>query len=167
MADKLENMIDPATGKRCCRRVAVSHSYFDGPYRFDAPDLLVGWEGGYRYSWECAVGQVTAETFSDNTRSWSGDHCVHPDVVPGVFFCNRAISQANPRLIDIPATVMRLFGQEIPSYMQGQMILPEGADAAAGGAVKGMIDPTTLDQRGAAPGALVFPPEDRKASGQS
>ncbi len=165
IAEKLENMIDPATGKRCCRRVAISQRYFDGPYRFDAPDLLVGWDGGYRFSWEAAVGQVTAEAFSDNTRSWSGDHCVDPDVVPGVFLCDRALAKAEPRLVDIPATVLRLFGQEVPGYMQGHMILPEG-DAEGEGTVKGMIDPTTLEQSGAAPGALVFQREEREASGR-
>jgi predicted AlkP superfamily phosphohydrolase/phosphomutase len=164
IAGKLENMIDPATGNRCCRRVAVSHSYFDGPYRFDAPDLLVGWDGGYRYSWEGAVGQVMPQVFSDNTRSWSGDHCVDPDVVPGIFFCDRALAEENPRLVDVPATVLKLFGQEIPGYMQGHMLLPEAAEE---GTVRGMIDPTSLEQSGSAPGALIFPREDRKASGQS
>ena len=164
LAQKLEQMIDPATGKGCVRRVAISQQFFRGPYRFDAPDLLVGWEGGYRNSWECATGQVTEEVITDNTRSWSGDHCVDPSIVPGVFFCNRAASEEKPRLIDIPASVMRLFGQEIPRYMQGRMILPEEpADAT----VRGMLDPTTLEQSGAAPGALIFPPVERRASGQS
>jgi hypothetical protein len=44
------------------------------------------------------------------------------------------------------------------------MILPEGGEK---GDVGGMIDPSTLDQSGAAPGALVFSSEDLKASGQS
>jgi predicted AlkP superfamily phosphohydrolase/phosphomutase len=164
LAAKLEKMIDPATGEGCVRKVAMSQQFFDGPYRFDAPDLLVGWEGGYRNSWECAVGQVTEEVFIDNTRSWSGDHCVDPDVVPGIFFCDRAINTETPRLIDVPATVMKLFGQEIPNYMQGQMLLPSDPED---GSAKGMLDPTTLEQSGAAPGALVFPPEERKVSGQS
>jgi predicted AlkP superfamily phosphohydrolase/phosphomutase len=164
LAGKLENMIDPATGEGCVRKVAMSQQYFDGPYRFDAPDLLVGWEGGYRNSWECAVGQVTEETITDNTRSWSGDHCVDPDIVPGIFFCDRAINTETPRLVDIPATVMKLFGQKIPNYMQGQMIIPSKPED---GSAKGMLDPTTLEQSGAAPGALIFPPEERKASGQS
>jgi predicted AlkP superfamily phosphohydrolase/phosphomutase len=164
LAQKLGQLIDPATGRGCVRRVAVSQQFFRGPYRFDAPDLLVGWEGGYRNSWECATGQVTEEVFCDNTKSWSGDHCVDPSIVPGVFFCDRAISEENPRLVDIPATVMRLFGQEIPGYMQGQMIFPENpADAS----VRGMLDPARLEQRGAAPGALIFPPDERKASRQS
>ncbi len=59
---------------------------------------------------------------------------------------------------------MRLFGQEIPRYMQGHMIFPEDSSE---GSVKGMLDPTTLSQSGAAPGALVFPETVRKASGEA
>jgi predicted AlkP superfamily phosphohydrolase/phosphomutase len=164
LAEKLGQLIDPASGERCVRRVAVSQQFFRGPYRFDAPDLLIGWEGGYRHSWECATGQVTGEVFSDNTRSWSGDHCVDPSIVPGVFFSNRAICDESPRLVDVPASVLRLFGQEIPGYMQGRMIFAEDGAPAD---VRGMLDPTRLDQRGAAPGALVFPPAVRRASVRS
>jgi predicted AlkP superfamily phosphohydrolase/phosphomutase len=160
LAAKLGQLVDPATGERCVRRVAVSQHFFRGPYRFDAPDLLMGWEGGYRHSWECAVGQVTEDVFSDNTRSWSGDHCVDPSIVPGVLFANRAIACDDPRLLDVPASVLRLFGQPVPGYMGGQMIFAEPGREAA---VRGMLDPTTLVQSGAAPGALVFPPEERDA----
>ena len=164
LAGRLGQLIDPASGRRCVRRVAVSQQFFRGPYRFDAPDLLVGWEGGYRHSWECATGQVTEAVFSDNTMSWSGDHCVDPSIVPGVFFSNRAITEERPRLVDVPASVLRLFGQEIPRYMQGAMIFAEDASPAP---VRGMLDPATLDQRGAAPGALVFAGPAREASARS
>jgi hypothetical protein len=164
LADKLGQLTDPQTGRSCVRRVAVSQQFFRGPYRFDAPDLLVGWEGGYRHSWECATGQVTEQVFSDNDRSWSGDHCVDPSIVPGVLLCNRPIATESPRLVDIPASVMRLFGQEIPGYMQGEMIFPEGGES---GAVRGMLDPATLPQSGAAPGALIFPEPERRASSRS
>ncbi|MGH0032889.1 MAG: alkaline phosphatase family protein [Myxococcota bacterium] len=167
IADKLGRLVDPQTGEGCVRRVAVSHQFFSGPYRFDAPDLLIGWEGGYRHSWECATGQVTPSVFTDNDRSWSGDHCVDPSIVPGVLLANRAIGTETPRLIDIPASVMRLFGQEIPGYMQGEMIFAEDGREAS---VRGMLDPTSLPQSGAAPGALIFPAgagEPRKASSRS
>jgi predicted AlkP superfamily phosphohydrolase/phosphomutase len=166
LAEKLGALVDPQTGEGCVRRVAVSHQFFQGPYRFDAPDLLIGWEGGYRHSWECATGQVTESVFSDNDRSWSGDHCVDPSIVPGVFLSNRRINAENPRLVDIPASVLRLFGQEIPRYMQGEMIFAEPDIEAT---VSGMLDPTSLSQSGAAPGALIFPPPepDRAASGRS
>jgi len=51
---------------------------------------------------------------------------------------------------------LQLFGQEVPRYMQGKMILQK--ERAEGG-VEGMIDPTSLEQSGAAPGALIFPAE--------
>ena len=88
-----------------------------------------------------------------------------PSIVPGVLLCNRAIDVEQPRLVDIPASVMRLFGQEIPRYMQGEMIFPEEGE----GSVRGMLDPASLPQSGAAPGALIFPREERErtASGRS
>jgi predicted AlkP superfamily phosphohydrolase/phosphomutase len=147
LARKLEALVDPQTGQRAIRKVRATHEVFDGPYRLDAPDLLIGYEGGYRNSWECATGAVTRSVFSDNTRSWSGDHCVDPDIVPGVFFCNRRIVTERPRLIDVPLSIVELFGQKRAPYMQGEMIFAR--DAAVGGS----FDPSLLDQSGAAPGA--------------
>lgn len=143
---KLEALIDPATGERAIRKVRAAQAFFEGPYRFDAPDLLIGYEGGYRNSWECATGAVTTSVFADNTRSWSGDHCVDPAVVPGVFFSNRRIAVEAPNLIDVPASVLRLFGQTPPKQMTGRDLFAEGK---AGG----LLDPRTLNQSGAAPGA--------------
>ncbi|MHC4429977.1 MAG: hypothetical protein ACYS0D_15465, partial [Planctomycetota bacterium] len=102
--------------------------------------------------------------FTDNDRSWSGDHCVDPSIVPGVLLCNRPIAAEHPRLVDIPASVLRLFGQEIPRYMQGEMIFPEKGEE---GTVRGMLDPTRLAQSGAAPEALVFPEVEREVSSRS
>ena len=149
LSQKLEALVDPQTGIRAIRKVRATCETFDGPYRLDAPDLLIGYEGGFRHSWECATGAVTASVFSDNTRSWSGDHCVDPDIVPGVFFCNRRIATERPRLVDIPVSVVELFGQERARYMQGEMIFARGAT------VGGSFDAKLLDQSGVAPGARV------------
>jgi hypothetical protein len=92
--------------------------------------------------------------FTDNTRSWSGDHCVDPDIVPGVFLCNRRIATESPRLIDIPSSVVELFGQKRARHMQGDMIF--GPDASVGGS----FDPKRLDQSGAAPGARILVQRD-------
>jgi predicted AlkP superfamily phosphohydrolase/phosphomutase len=147
IASKLEALVDPQSGRRAVRKVRATWKTFDGPYRLDAPDLLIGYEGGYRSSWECATGAVTAEVFGDNTRSWSGDHCVDPDIVPGVFFCNRRITSERPRLIDVPLSIVELFGHRRARHMQGEMLF------ARDGAVGGGFDPKRLDQSGAAPGA--------------
>ncbi|MEW6270367.1 MAG: alkaline phosphatase family protein [Thermodesulfobacteriota bacterium] len=149
---KLEALVDPATGQRCIRKVRSAIASAEGPYRYDAPDLLVGYQGGYRNSWECATGAVTEEVFSDNTKSWSGDHCVDPDIVPGVFFCNRAIAVERPHIADISTSVLRLFGQSPGRHMQGRMIFAASGTQAT---VAGPLDPSSLSQSGAAPGALV------------
>lgn len=154
IAEKLEALVDPQHGVRAVRKARATWRHFDGPYRLDAPDLLIGYEGGYRSSWECATGAVTASVFSDNTRSWSGDHCVDPDIVPGIFFCNRRIATERPRLLDVPVSILELFGQPRAKYMQGEMIF------AAEAGVGGLLDPKHLNQSGAAPGARVEQAKD-------
>jgi predicted AlkP superfamily phosphohydrolase/phosphomutase len=150
----LKQLEDPETGRRAILEVFAATDFFDGPYRFDAPDLLIGYDGGYRNGWDCATGSVTSEVFSDNTKSWSGDHCVDPRIVPGVFFSNRPIKSETPNLIDIAPSVLRMLGKEPPPYMQGQALFAEPGEQAE---VRGLFDPAVLNQSGAAPGALVSP----------
>jgi predicted AlkP superfamily phosphohydrolase/phosphomutase len=161
IARKLEHLVDPATATPAIRKVEIADRLFDGPQKYDAPDLLIGYEGGYRNSWECATGAVTAEVFTDNTKSWSGDHCVDPTIVPGVFFCNRPIVIEQPHLLDIATSVIRLFGQTPPPEMQGGFLFARSGEAAP---VRGPLDPSCLDQSGAAPGARVFPSEGASVS---
>jgi predicted AlkP superfamily phosphohydrolase/phosphomutase len=92
---------------------------YDGPYTGNAPDLLAGYNTGYRVSWDCASGVVSGPVFEDNTKAWSGDHCIDPRLVPGVFFCSRPIDKADPALIDVAPTALHLFGVEIPRHIEG------------------------------------------------
>lgn len=120
IAQKLAALVDPATGQRAIRRAYQATRAYRGPYKEQAPDVIVGYERGYRVSWDAAVGKTSIEIFHDNTKAWSGDHCVDPTVVPGVLFCNRTIATENPRLLDIGATVLDLFGIATPEYMDGK-----------------------------------------------
>jgi predicted AlkP superfamily phosphohydrolase/phosphomutase len=151
---KLEALVDPQGGKRAVRKAVAAFECFDGPYRLDSPDILVGYEGGYRNSWACATGSVTAEVFEDNTKSWSGDHCVDPSIVPGVLFCNQPLVVESPHIADIPFSILSMFGQVPPKHMQGRMLF---AAKGAEGTVRGPVDPHLLPQSGSAPGARIFP----------
>lgn len=150
---KLKELRDPKDDRKAVIDVFAAKDFFDGPYRFDAPDLILGYDGGFRNSWDCATGAVPEEVFSDNTKSWSGDHCVDPRIVPGVFFSNMKINTETPNLLDMAPSVMRLFGQEPAPYMQGKSIFAEGDDPV----VSGPADPRSMSQSGAAPGARIFP----------
>ena len=82
----------------------------------------MGYAEGYRASWDCATGVVSGPVFEDNVKAWSGDHCVDPRLVPGIFFCNYAIDREDPTLLDIAPTALRLFGQKPAPHMDGQTL---------------------------------------------
>ena len=131
IAAKLTDLIDPSNSKKAFRRIYQAPKAYRGPYSGQAPDLIVGYESGYRVSWDAAVGRTTTAVFHDNKKAWSGDHCVDPSVVPGILFCNHAIHGEDPRLLDIAPTLLGVFGVPIPEYMDGRQ-LQVGEPAAKG-----------------------------------
>jgi predicted AlkP superfamily phosphohydrolase/phosphomutase len=118
--DKLSQLVDPKTNELIFREVFDAEKIFTGPYVFQAPDLFMGYKRGYRNSWDCATGACPAEVFSDNTKSWSGDHCIDPREVPGVLFSDTPINTDTPNLMDLGPTALKLFGTDVPANMQGK-----------------------------------------------
>ncbi|MBN2292301.1 MAG: alkaline phosphatase family protein [Pirellulales bacterium] len=116
---KLTDLVDPGHDTRAIKRVYQATKTYRGPYKNSAPDLIVGYESGYRVAWETAMGRTSKDIFHDNRKAWSGDHCVDPTVVPGVLFCNRKIETGQVRLFDIAPTVLDIFGIPAPDYMDG------------------------------------------------
>ncbi len=105
------------------RNVYATDALYRGPYLDAAPDFIVGYNEGYRCSWEGAVGRVTARVIEDNHKAWSGDHCVDPMLVPGVLFSNRKIEAADPGMEDLAPTALSLFGVDRPEWMEGKALL--------------------------------------------
>jgi predicted AlkP superfamily phosphohydrolase/phosphomutase len=131
IAQKLRTLTDPANGTKAVKRAYQAPKAYRGPYKDHAPDIIVGYERGYRVSWEAAIGKTTREVFHDNTKAWSGDHCVDPSVVPGVLFCDRPIETENPRLLDIGPTVLDLFDVPVPDHMDGKPLVVGGDEQKA------------------------------------
>jgi len=123
LIQKLTGLKDGLTGETAVREVFDARTIYAGPYRDNAPDLLMGYNIGYRVSWDSVLGKVSGPIFEDNRKSWSGDHCIDPRLVPGVFFSNRALTTANPSIIDIAPTVLSLFGIDVPAYMDGKPLM--------------------------------------------
>jgi predicted AlkP superfamily phosphohydrolase/phosphomutase len=119
--EKLQGLRDPETGEVAITSVYDSEE-MAGPYSGNAPDLIIGYNVGYRASWDAAVGKSSATVVEDNTKTWSGDHCIDHRLVPGVIFTNRKIVKETPGLIDIGPSILDLFGVEVPHYMQGRPI---------------------------------------------
>jgi predicted AlkP superfamily phosphohydrolase/phosphomutase len=141
---RLAALVDPADGAAAIKRVYQATKAYRGPYKEQAPDLIVGYARGYRASWETAIGRTGREVFHDNTKAWSGDHCVDPSIVPGILFCNRKIGAAQPRLLDIAPTVLDVFGIPAPDYMDGHaMEIGESGDGPA----EKVVDRPTCDSK--------------------
>lgn len=122
---KLTGLMDPDRTQPAIKRIHDTHQAYRGPYAGNGPDLVIGYERGYRASWENAVGRIDGPVFSDNTRYWSGDHCVDPELVPGVFFSNRQFDLSrSPSILDLAPTILELFGVPAPTYMDGHSLLP-------------------------------------------
>ncbi|MCH8017346.1 MAG: alkaline phosphatase family protein [Acidobacteria bacterium] len=116
----LRKLYDDKWSTGAVGEVYDTREVYKGPYVEEAPDLVVGFNPGYRVSWTCATGAVTEEVFEDNEKSWSGDHCVNPPDVPGILFCNRKIDADKVSIMDIGPTVLDLFGVPVPDYCDGQ-----------------------------------------------
>lgn len=106
--EDLLRLIDPETGKGAVSgvRIVPEEEHRRHPY---APDLIVGWNRGYRNSWESILGGFSNEVISDNLDKWSGDHCIDPNLVPAVLFANRQVTKEKPTLCDITATILKEF----------------------------------------------------------
>lgn len=100
-----------------------------GPYKENCPDLIVGYNQGYRISWDSVTGKVNNTVFEDNTKAWSGDHCIDPRIVPGIFFSTRKINTTNPSIMDIAPTALKLFGLEAPEHMDGSSLIDTQEDS--------------------------------------
>jgi predicted AlkP superfamily phosphohydrolase/phosphomutase len=109
-------------GQVAIKDVYDSSEIYSGPYLDAAPDLIVGYAPGYRVSWDSAVGKMSKTVFEDNTKCWSGDHCVDPSEVPGVLFTNQQWKPQNPGIEDMAPTILRLFGVDPPSWMEGRVL---------------------------------------------
>ncbi len=131
--EKLEGLVDPDTGEVAITSVYDTEEIMSGPYTDGAPDLIIGYNLGYRASWDAAVGKSSATVMEDNTKSWSGDHCIDYKLAPGVLFTNRKVEAAKPGLIDMGPSILDLFGVKVPDYMMGKPIFRKsgtgGADA--------------------------------------
>ncbi|MDT8409461.1 MAG: alkaline phosphatase family protein, partial [Wenzhouxiangellaceae bacterium] len=87
ISERLENWADEASGEAVVRRVFDGLEIYPGAEDNDeAPDLVVGYQRGYRASWQTTLGAVPGALMEPNAQKWSGDHCIDPALVPGVLF---------------------------------------------------------------------------------
>jgi len=123
LVERLAGIKDPANGVRVIERAYDTSKAYNGPYKDKAPDIVVGYNYGYRSSWETALGKIPKELVVDNKKKWSGDHCMDRMVVPGIFFCSEKVKAESVNLEDIAPSILTMFGVGVPGDMDGKTLV--------------------------------------------
>jgi predicted AlkP superfamily phosphohydrolase/phosphomutase len=131
LAAKLTALRDGPNGPVAITRVYDRDAVYTGPYRDNAPDLIIGYAEGYRASWDGVTGIIDDVIIEDNTKAWSGDHCIDPALVPGVLFSSLKLGTKDPSIMDLAPTVLELFGIEPPAHMDGRGLVDVAGLAGA------------------------------------
>jgi len=132
LATKLSGLVDDGLDAIAITEAYPAHKIYKGPYAEDAPDLVIGYAPGWRASWDGVRGIVNDVIFDDNTKAWSGDHCIDPEQVPGVLISNQKLAygpedargDARPGITDMAPTMLDMFGIPAPRYMDGKTLVP-------------------------------------------
>ena len=127
LSARLSGLKDDKMGKVAINKLYDRDEIPPGPYKSNCPDFIVGYNIDYRVSWDSVTGKVNTTVFEDNTKAWSGDHCIDPRIVPGVLFSSKKINTKTPSIVDIAPTALDLFGIDIPGYMDGSAIIDMSA----------------------------------------
>ncbi len=98
---KLPTLMDQNNGQTIVKKVFDGAELYPGNANGDAPDLVIGYQPGYRASWQTTLGGVPSQLVEANARKWSGDHCIDPSEVPGVLFTSFHPQKPIRELIDI------------------------------------------------------------------
>lgn len=122
---KLLAVQDSKTKLPVITRIDLARDAYQGPYAKDGPDMLVGYNRGYRAGWQTILGAFPADELEDNSNPWSGDHCMDYTLVPGVLLSNRKIAADAPSLTDIAPTILSEFGIARAQGMIGQSVFAQ------------------------------------------
>jgi predicted AlkP superfamily phosphohydrolase/phosphomutase len=123
LTERLLSLRDPKDGQLVISRIYRTSEVYSGVHAREGPDLIIGYNRGYRASWETALGKFPREILRDNNEKWSGDHLMEASLVPGVLLSNRKIVTVQPSLLDLAPMILAEFGIPKPETMVGNDLL--------------------------------------------
>ncbi|HSQ35013.1 MAG TPA: alkaline phosphatase family protein, partial [Candidatus Binatia bacterium] len=120
---RLEAIRDPKDGQQVITGAYIAEDNFSKNYLQRSPDIILGFNRGYRISDESALGSLSRDVISDNLNWWSGDHCVDPRKVPASFISSFKIQKQVPDMQDVAPTILKYFGIATPASMTGKAVI--------------------------------------------
>ena len=113
----------PRTARRSSPAPTSPRTISPRPIIDRAPDIILGFDRGYRISDQSALGTFSREMIMDNMGWWSGDHCVDPLKVPASFISSFKIQKPVPDMQDVAPTILKYFGIATPAPMTGKALI--------------------------------------------
>ena len=110
ISKKLKGWRDEKYRQPVINNVYSREDMFWGEYASQCPDLYIGFNKGYRASWQTALGGAPKELIEDNLRKWSGSHLCDPGIIPGVLFSNKKLTKEGASIYDLTPTVLKIIG---------------------------------------------------------
>ena len=130
LLDRLEEdllaMRDDRNDRQAVTLVLRPDRDLEGDHPASGPDLIVGYNWGYRVSWDSPLGEFPRDVFVDNDEPWSGDHAIDYRLVPGILLTNQRITLENPALYDLTVAVLDEFGvSPLPEMIGRDALAPK------------------------------------------
>jgi predicted AlkP superfamily phosphohydrolase/phosphomutase len=98
-------------GAPVVRSAKMREEIYKGAHVEESADLIIGFERGFRVSWQSCLGSLDEPVIAPNRNLWSGDHCsVDPELVTGVLFSSRPLDQSWGDVADICPTIETALG---------------------------------------------------------
>jgi predicted AlkP superfamily phosphohydrolase/phosphomutase len=79
---------DGPSGQKVVSNVWLREEAFHGPLVDHGPDLVIGFNSGFRASPQTGLGGWEDRALEPNHDHWGADHCIDPNLVPGVVMAN-------------------------------------------------------------------------------
>lgn len=120
---QLESIRDPQTGETVISNAYIAEDHYSKNFIQRAPDIILGFNRGYRCSDRFGEGGFGRSVVADNRNWWSGDHCIDPQKVPASFLANFKINRAIPDMRDLAPTILAHFAIPTPAAMSGKPLI--------------------------------------------
>lgn len=120
---KLEGIRDPKNGETVVANAYITEDHFSRDYLYRAPDIIVGFNRGYRCGDGAALGGYSDQLIADRMDWWSGDHLVDPAVVPATFISSFKIKKKVPHIKDLAPTILKHFGIKNVPTVKGKSLV--------------------------------------------
>jgi predicted AlkP superfamily phosphohydrolase/phosphomutase len=115
----LQKVVDPVSGQRVIRTAFNGRKEYVGPYAGLAPDIVMGFNTGYRTSDDSVLGKLPLGIVGDRTDKWAADHCYDPATVPGILLSNDPVREGPVAIWDLAPSILQTFGVAVPPEMEG------------------------------------------------